>query len=477
MSGIDSVNGFGVDDFGLDDDGANHYRVNGFGVLEDPETAQLDLAVRRHVLMRLHEWHGIEPSWVRPDRPLAELGLTSRDAVALAAELSELAEVALPATVLWEEPTLDLLARHVCGQTTQTAESARSQSASQTAAAPPAAEPQDVRGVEIAVVGVGCRLPGSISSADDFWRLLTEGVDAIGTVPEDRWSGFVADGDPALDEVRRHGGFLDDIAGFDAEFFGIAPVEAATMDPQQRLLLEVAHEALDHAAIPATSLGGSRTGVFVGISGNEYVQLTTADLSRVDAWTPSGSALSIAANRLSYLLDLRGPSMAVDTACSSSLVAVHHAVRSLLTGECDTASPATAPVQRPLQSSDRSSPATAPVQRPLQSSDRSSPATAPVQRPLQSSDRSSPATAPVQRPLQSSDRSSPATAPPALVANSSPATTPIHRSSLATAPVQRPLQSSDRSSPARAPVQRALQSSDRSSLATSQLRLSTNKWS
>ena len=304
--------------------------ANGFGVHADPDSAELDLAVRRHVLSRLHEWHGIDPTWVSPDRPLAELGLRSRDAVTLAAELSELAEVALPATVVWEAPTLDQLVRHVCGQATPAA-----QEATQATASTPG--PEDYSGTAIAVVGIGCRLPGSVSSPEDFWQLLSEGGDAVGTVPDDRWTGFVAKDDPAVDEVGRHGGFLDDIAGFDAEFFGIPPIEAAAMDPQQRLLLEVAHEALDHAAIPAAALAGSRTGVFVGISGNEYFQLTTADLSRVDAWTPSGAALSIAANRLSYVLDLRGPSMAVDTACSSSLVAVHHAVRSLLAGECETA--------------------------------------------------------------------------------------------------------------------------------------------
>ncbi|HTJ70547.1 MAG TPA: beta-ketoacyl synthase N-terminal-like domain-containing protein [Actinospica sp.] len=304
--------------------------ANGYGVHADADSAELDLAVRRHVLTRLHEWHGIDPTWVTSDRPLAELGLTSRDAVTLAAELSELAEVALPATVLWEAPTLDQLAQHICAQT------AHEEPVTENSGRP--AEPEaDRDGTAIAVVGLGCRMPGGVASAEDFWRLLSEGGDAVGTVPDERWAGFVAADDPTVDEVRRHGGFLDDIAGFDAEFFGIPPVEAAAMDPQQRLLLEVAHEALDHAAIPAAALAGSSTGVFVGISGNEYVQLTTADLARVDAWTPSGAALSIAANRLSYVLDLRGPSMAVDTACSSSLVAVHHAVRSLLAGECDTA--------------------------------------------------------------------------------------------------------------------------------------------
>jgi polyketide synthase 13 len=191
--------------------------------------------------------------------------------------------------------------------------------------------------LQIAVVGIGCRLPGGIGSPQEFWQALLDGRDAISTLPRGRWDGFADPGDPALAQVPRHGGFLEDIAGFDAAFFGIAPSEASAMDPQQRLLLEVTRESLDHAAIPADSLAGSRTGVFVGISGNEYARLTTARLDAVEAWSAPGAALSIAANRLSYALDLRGPSVAVDTACSSSLVAVHHAVLSLATGECDTA--------------------------------------------------------------------------------------------------------------------------------------------
>ena len=292
----------------------------------------LNAAVRRHVLARLHEWHGIDPTLINCDQPLAELGFTSRDSVALAAELSELAGVKLPTTVLWEAPTVDRLARRVAGEAAVAQEQA---AATKEAADAPLTVPT-VDGA-IAVVGIGCRLPGSVSSPADFWRLLSDGADGVGTMPPDRWEGFVAIDDPHVLEVGLHGGFLDDIAGFDAEFFGIPPSEAAVMDPQQRMLLEVAHEALDHAAICAGGLAGSRTGVFVGISGNEYARLTTADLSRIDAWTPPGAALSIAANRLSYTLDLRGPSVALDTACSSSLVAVHHAARSLSTGECDLA--------------------------------------------------------------------------------------------------------------------------------------------
>jgi acyl transferase domain-containing protein/thioesterase domain-containing protein len=301
--------------------------------------ADLDGSIHRLVLDRLRDWHGIDPAQVGDDRPLAELGVTSRDAVALAAELSELIGVALPSTLLWEAPTLDQLARRVCEAATVDAVVPVSSAARVPVPIPlPSAAPADLDpGTAIAVVGVGCRLPGGIASAADYWRLLSDGVDAVGTLPEGRWDGFASPGDPAVGEIGRHGGFLSDLAGFDAEFFGIAPSEAAAMDPQQRLLLEVARESLDHAAIPATALAGTRTGVFIGISGNEYAHLSTSDLARVEAWTPPGVALSIAANRLSYALDLRGPSLAVDTACSSSLVAVHQAVRSLISGECDTA--------------------------------------------------------------------------------------------------------------------------------------------
>ncbi|HEU5428507.1 MAG TPA: beta-ketoacyl synthase N-terminal-like domain-containing protein [Actinocrinis sp.] len=293
-------------------------------------------SIRRLVTDRLREWHGIDPAQVAPDRPLAELGLTSRDAVALAAEISELTGCSLPATLLWEAPTLDSLARVV-------AEATASSRSGSSARAPRSSRPTQTATAaahdasDIAVVGIGCRLPGGVRSPEQFWQLLIDGVDAVSTLPDGRWEGFAAPDDPALGQVNRYGGYLDDVAGFDASFFGIAPSEAAAMDPQQRLLLEVARESLDHAAIPATALAGSRTGVFVGISGNEYARLTTMDLDRVEAWSAPGAALSIAANRLSYALDLRGPSLAVDTACSSSLVAVHHAVRSLVSGECDTA--------------------------------------------------------------------------------------------------------------------------------------------
>lgn len=279
-------------------------------------------AVRRLVVDRLAEWTGTPAAEVPMDRPLADLGMASRDAVVLAGELSRLTGHELPATLLWEAPTGEALVAHLCG-TAPVPEPA-------SVAAPASAAP----GEPVAVIGVGCRLPGGVHGPGDYWRLLTGGVDAIRRVPEDRWRDF---GAFPPEDALPYGGYLDDIAGFDADFFRISPREAAVMDPQQRILLEVVHETLAHAAVPAASLAGTATGVFVGVSAPEYGTLTGADPATVDPWAPAGGALSVTAGRLSYVLDTRGPSMAVDTACSSSLVAVHHACVSLRTGESDTA--------------------------------------------------------------------------------------------------------------------------------------------
>ncbi|MGE6733045.1 acyltransferase domain-containing protein [Streptomyces sp. NPDC059900] len=298
--------------------------------------------IRAAVVESLSAWYGLAAGEITDDRPLAELGLTSRDAVVLTARLSDLAGTRLPATLLWEAPTIGALMERV------------ERGEPEHGGAPPAAAgagglcaegdatSAGAGAAPVAVIGVGCRLPGHVTSPAAFWRLLSEGRDAVGTVGDDRWAPFVREGMRLPEDISRHGGYLGDgstdaVAGFDAEFFGIGADEATAMDPQQRMLLEVVREAADHAALPVPSLAGTRTGVFVGISGNEYAHLTTADPGSVGAWTPPGAALSIAANRLSYLLDLRGPSMAVDTACSSSLVAVHHAVRSLGAGESDMA--------------------------------------------------------------------------------------------------------------------------------------------
>jgi len=194
----------------------------------------------------------------------------------------------------------------------------------------------------IAIVGMACRFPGA-GDLESFWRIIRDGIDATGEVPLSRWDAeaiYDPDGDTPGKTNVRWGGFVDDVDQFDPTFFGITPREASRMDPQQRLLLEVAWESLEHANLPADRMAGSRTGVFVGIGGTDYskIPLRYDDfLERIDAHVGTGNALSIAANRLSYVLDLRGPSFAVDTACSSGLVALHAAVQSLRNHEADAA--------------------------------------------------------------------------------------------------------------------------------------------
>lgn len=192
----------------------------------------------------------------------------------------------------------------------------------------------------IAIVGTGLRLPGGIRDFASFAAALARGVDAITDIPADRWD--IADYyDPDPDApgrmITRQGAFLEDIDKFDAEFFGVAPREAASMDPQQRLLLEVAWEAFEHAAIPAVGLNGMPVGVFLGIANGDYGRALLARHDQLDVYASTGNAHSVAAGRLAYVLGLTGPTIAVDTACSSSLVALHLACQSLRHKECDLA--------------------------------------------------------------------------------------------------------------------------------------------
>jgi microcystin synthetase protein McyG len=192
----------------------------------------------------------------------------------------------------------------------------------------------------IAVVGFACRFPGA-DDTKSFWELLRDGRDAIDEVPGNRWdidAYFDPDPDRPGRMAVRAGGFLADIAGFDAGFFGIAPREAVSMDPQQRLLLEVTWEALEHAGIAADRLSGSPTGVFVGICNNDHFQrVLHRGGELIDAYLASGHALSVAAGRISYCLGLQGPALSIDTACSASLAALHVACRSLQNGESQLA--------------------------------------------------------------------------------------------------------------------------------------------
>ncbi len=198
--------------------------------------------------------------------------------------------------------------------------------------------PLDAVAEPVAVVGVGCRFPGAVTGPESFWRLLLDGEDAVGEVPADRWDADAFyDPDPAAPGrmTTKWGGFVSDVAGFDADFFGITPREAEAMDPQQRMLLEVAWESLEHAGIAADSLSGSRTGVMVGMSSWDYTIVNIEHRAEIDAYLSTGNPHSAAVGRIAYLLGLRGPAVAVDTACSSSLVAVHLACQSLRLRESD----------------------------------------------------------------------------------------------------------------------------------------------
>uniref|UniRef100_UPI003567012B type I polyketide synthase n=3 Tax=Mycobacterium marinum TaxID=1781 RepID=UPI003567012B len=264
---------------------------------------------------------GCPPDEVDPNLSLADLGVSSRDAVVLSGELTELLGRTVSPIDFWEHPTINDLAAYLTAPEPSTGAEA--------------AVSRTVRGSleePIAVVGMGCRFPGGISGPEALWQFLCDRKSSIGRVPDERWAQF-DDGSPAvkalLARTTRWGSYLTDIDAFDADFFEISASEADKMDPQQRLLLEVAWEALEHAGIPPSSLRRSQTGVFAGSCLSEYGAIASTDLTQVDGWSNTGGAMSIIANRLSYFLDLRGPSVAVDTACSSSLVAIHLACQSL----------------------------------------------------------------------------------------------------------------------------------------------------
>ncbi|QNA71961.1 aminotransferase class I/II-fold pyridoxal phosphate-dependent enzyme [Streptomyces sp. So13.3] len=262
---------------------------------------------------------GLATGTIDATRPFASLGLDSRQAVAICDDLGTwLGRTLLPG-VVFDHPTIRAVATALGTTTPLTPGDA-----------PEAATARPAGGNEpIAIVGIGCRFPGA-PDADSYWQLLLDGRDAITEVPADRW-------DTTVVKAPRLGGFIDHIDEFDARFFGISAREAERMDPQQRLLLETAWHTIEDAGIAPSALAGSDTGVFVGISSHDYSGLQLSDPLTTDIHAATGNAHAIAANRLSYTLDLRGPSIALDTACSSSLVAVHAACQSLRSGECHIA--------------------------------------------------------------------------------------------------------------------------------------------
>jgi acyl transferase domain-containing protein/acyl carrier protein len=282
---------------------------------------------------------------LRPEQKLFEVGLKSLHLNELRARLERECGVEFPVALFFTHTTLNALADHVVRATlksggggaaprepapTTHADGEPKFGGGTTGRAPP----------RVAVVGMACRFPGGADSPESFWKLLRDGHCAISRIPSGRFDlATLYDPDPDKPGrmYMRHGGFLDQVDGFDAEFFKISPREAAQIDPQQRLFLEVAWEALEDAGLTAEALEGTPTAVVAGVLSNDYAHVGNDLATRVDAHYFPGVNAGFIAGRLSYFLGTRGPSLTVDTTCSSSLVAVHLACQSLLSGESDVA--------------------------------------------------------------------------------------------------------------------------------------------
>ncbi|MFJ5034114.1 type I polyketide synthase [Streptomyces sp. NPDC088560] len=295
-------------------------------------TAALRALVGTHVAATLGH---TDAEAVSVEAAFKELGFDSLTAVALRDRLHRATGLKLPTTVVFDHPSISALADYI----DELAFDGRRDDAQPAPAIVRAAGAH--ADDDIAIVSMSCRFPGGVRTPEDLWRLVADGADAITPLPTDRGWDLEALYDPDPDHLGtsyvRESGFLHDAAEFDAGFFGISPREATAMDPQQRLLLEATWETLERAGIGPKSLRGSSTGVYIGLTDQEYATRLRAASGENEGYLATGSAASVASGRIAYALGLEGPAVTVDTACSSSLVALHLAVRALRSGECSLA--------------------------------------------------------------------------------------------------------------------------------------------